>query len=86
MAGRRSRGLGKLCGYVCWLLFATTKAHAVRPFGQLGWTQKIILSAIGTQTTILTARAFQLPKLHVEGSSPFARSICRVGREIGRRG
>jgi hypothetical protein len=53
--------------FVWWRIFATTKAHVVRPFGQLGWTQKTILSAIGTRTTILSQVAFQLPKLNLMG-------------------
>jgi len=42
------------------------------------WSRKTILSAIGTRTTILSQGAFQLPKLHAEGSSPFARSNTRL--------
>src|SRR5688572_9325344 len=38
------------------------------------WSQKHTLSAKGTRCPLLPSLAIRLPKLHVEGSSPFARS------------
>ena len=47
-------------------------------------SRKTILSAPGTWKTTLSGLGIRLPKLNAEGSSPFARSICRAREAITR--